>query len=70
MQVQTYKCDICGRKSDSDYLVPDGWYSLSKQTKDEKDFLYYQKDICPECAEKSDLLRSISWLKEVVKRNN
>jgi len=71
MQVQTYRCDICGRKADAnDYDAPNNWYSLSKQTKDKKNFLYRQKDICPECAEKSDLLRSIAWLREAVRRNN
>lgn len=51
MQVSNYKCDICGRTGVSDdYNSPDGWISVSIQTKDKDDFWYHEKDVCNACS--------------------
>lgn len=61
MEVQNYKCDICGAMAESgDYYEPYGWVKISyrpppiqsdnENVDDCSVFWHKTKDICPECA--------------------
>jgi hypothetical protein len=56
MEVTTTKCDICGKKEDTDdYNEPKDWYRLKRQGDRDKDFWARHRDICHECATKMGL---------------
>lgn len=57
MEVTTTKCDVCGKKEDTDdYNEPKGWYYLGRNGDRDEDFWARKRDICDECALKLNLL--------------
>ncbi len=50
MQVQNYKCDICGIIAQSEnYIMPKGWICVNIEGDKEKEYWADNKDICPAC---------------------
>jgi len=58
MEVTTIKCDLCGKKAETDaYNEPNGWYNLYRRGDKDKDFWAQRRDICDECAKNLGLLK-------------